>query len=57
MVMKKGEFEAPYDEPMYIAQNPQDNQEFATYTTKGQAYRSKDGAESWDQILENGKVN
>lgn len=45
------------DGPVYIAQNPQDNQEYAIYTTKGQAYVSKDGAESWDQILENGKVN
>ncbi|MFD2760404.1 F510_1955 family glycosylhydrolase [Lentibacillus juripiscarius] len=45
------------DGPVYIAQNPQDNQEFAIYTTKGQAYITKDGAESWDQILENGKVN
>src|SRR5699024_98114 len=45
------------DGPVYIAQNPQDNQEFAIYTTKGQAYISKDGAQSWDQILEDGKVN
>lgn len=45
------------DGPVYIAQNPQDNEEFAIYTTKGQAYISKDGAESWDQILEDGKIN
>ncbi|KAB8139129.1 hypothetical protein F9U64_01690 [Gracilibacillus oryzae] len=44
------------DGPVYIAQNPQESQGFAIYTTKGQAYITKDGTESWQQIVENGKV-
>ncbi|MEC5425330.1 hypothetical protein QGM71_17755 [Virgibacillus sp. C22-A2] len=41
---------------VYIAQNPQDNNQLAIYTTKGHAYLSEDGTESWVQVLENGQV-
>lgn len=44
------------DGPVFIAQNPKDDQEFAFYTMKGQAYLSKDAANSWEQIVEDGKV-
>lgn len=44
------------DGPVYIAQNPQNAQEIAIYTVKGQAYLSNDGGETWNQLLENGKV-
>ncbi|WP_088051891.1 F510_1955 family glycosylhydrolase [Virgibacillus dakarensis] len=44
------------DGPVYIAQNPQDNQQFAIYTTKGQAFLSNDNMKSWEQILVDGKV-
>lgn len=44
------------DGPIYIAQNHQDTEEFAIYTAKEHAYLSEDGAESWVQILEDGKI-
>ncbi|WP_040955019.1 F510_1955 family glycosylhydrolase [Virgibacillus sp. SK37] len=44
------------DGPVYIAKKPQDEKEFAIYTIKGQAFISKDGMKSWEQILDNGNV-
>jgi len=44
------------DGPVFIAQNPKDDQEIVFYTTKGQAYLSKDATKSWEQIVEDGKV-
>ncbi|SDQ94671.1 F510_1955 family glycosylhydrolase [Virgibacillus salinus] len=44
------------DGPVNIAQNQQNDQELAIYTTKGNAYISEDSTETWLQILENGKV-
>ncbi|MUK89213.1 hypothetical protein GMD78_12605 [Ornithinibacillus sp. L9] len=45
------------DVPIYISQHPQNNQEIAFYTTKGQAFLTTDGAESWKQILVDGSIN
>ncbi|MGJ9459006.1 F510_1955 family glycosylhydrolase [Oceanobacillus sp. CF4.6] len=44
------------DGVVYIAQNPQDENQLAIYTTKGHAYLSEDGTKTWEQILENGQV-
>lgn len=44
------------DGPVYIAQNPQNDQQIAIYTTKGQSFITEDGSESWTQIIENGQV-
>lgn len=44
------------DAPVYIAQNPQDDQQFAIYTIKGQVYFSEDGTDTWTQIAEDGRV-
>jgi len=42
---------------LYIAKNPQNEEELAIYTINGDAYVSKNGpAESWEQILDGGKV-
>ncbi|HLR41670.1 MAG TPA: hypothetical protein VK067_00345 [Pseudogracilibacillus sp.] len=43
------------DGPVFIAQNPKDN-ELAIYTIKGQAYISNDDSETWEQILVDNKV-
>ncbi|MEN1968012.1 F510_1955 family glycosylhydrolase [Lentibacillus sp. N15] len=45
------------DGPVFIAQNPKNNQQFAIYTTKNQAFLSNDNMNSWDQIIVNGKVH
>src|SRR5699024_11016108 len=44
------------DGPVFITQNPKDDQEFVFYTTRGQAYLSNDATKSWEQIVEDGKV-
>ncbi|MCJ0932522.1 hypothetical protein MST22_15350 [Virgibacillus halodenitrificans] len=44
------------DGPVYIAKNLQEEKVFAIYTIKGQAFISKDGMKSWEQILDNGHV-
>ncbi|MEN1969638.1 F510_1955 family glycosylhydrolase [Lentibacillus sp. N15] len=44
------------DGPVFITQNPQDEKQFAIYTTKGQAFLSNDNMKSWDQIIVDGKV-
>ncbi|MCG3419732.1 MULTISPECIES: F510_1955 family glycosylhydrolase [Oceanobacillus] len=44
------------DGPVYIAQNPNDENQLSIYTTKGNAYLTEDGSESWVQILDNGQA-
>ncbi|WP_010647471.1 F510_1955 family glycosylhydrolase [Oceanobacillus massiliensis] len=44
------------DGPVYIAQNPNDENHLAIYTKKGNAYLTEEGSESWVQILESGLV-
>lgn len=44
------------DGPVFIAQNPKDNDQLAIYTMKGQAYISKDDSKTWEQILADNKV-
>lgn len=44
------------DGPVFIAQDPIDDQQFVFYSMKGQAYLSKDATESWKQIVEDGQI-
>ncbi|PKR79160.1 hypothetical protein CEY16_05255 [Halalkalibacillus sediminis] len=44
------------DAPLFISQNPQNEEEFAIYTIEDQAYISEDGTDSWKQILKDGSV-
>lgn len=42
---------------LYVARNPQDEDELAIYTINGDAYLSNSGvAKSWEKILDDGKV-
>lgn len=46
----------PEDGILYIAQNPSNTEELAIYTAAGHAFLSKDGAGTWNQILNAGQV-
>ncbi|RNF40755.1 group-specific protein [Planococcus salinus] len=46
----------PEDAIAFIAQNPNDEMELAIYTLQGQAYRSENGTQSWNSLLENGNT-
>lgn len=45
----------PEDAIAFIAQNPNDELEFALYTLQGQAYLSEDASQTWEALLQNGE--
>lgn len=44
------------DGAVYIAVNPENNEEIAFYTVQGDAYVSKDGGASWEEIIDEGQI-
>lgn len=44
------------DGPVFISQKPNNNEQLAIYTIKGQAYISNDNSKTWEQILVDNKV-
>ncbi len=45
----------PEDAIAFIAQNPNDELEFALYTLQGQVYLSEDAFQTWEALLQNGE--
>ncbi|MBM7707682.1 hypothetical protein JOD03_002629 [Chryseomicrobium aureum] len=46
----------PQDAIAFIAQNPTDERELAIYSLQGNAYLSEDGSQTWETLLEEGKI-